>query len=141
MSVAFGLKPAPAYVSIVSAELARILQSFGVKVTGVYIDDFLVGGKTKEECERGKRIAIEVCAALGTPIAEEKTQGPCPPGSDVQYLGVSINSAICTMTVTDEHRFFAIHQIDDVVQRKKMTLEEAESLCGTLTWICIVRSG
>ena len=41
-SVAFGLKPAPAWASAVSAEAKRILQSFGISVAGVYIDDFLI---------------------------------------------------------------------------------------------------
>ena len=35
LPVAFGLKSAPAWASVVSAELARILRSFGVRVAGV----------------------------------------------------------------------------------------------------------
>ena len=51
LAVAFGLKTAPAYASVVSAELARILESFGVSVAGVYIDDLLIRARSKEALE------------------------------------------------------------------------------------------
>ena len=66
-SVAFGLKSAPAYASAVSAEAKRILESFGVSVAGVYIDDFLIRGATKAECEQALRKATAILTALGIP--------------------------------------------------------------------------
>ena len=142
LSVAFGLKSAPAYASIISAELGRILESFGVAVAGVYVDDFLLRGATKAECERSMKLAAEVCSALGVPI-NDKTRGPVGPGDGgIPYLGVCIDTGSCTMTVTEEHRQFTVDQLTDVLARKRLSLEEAESLCGTLTWIaCVVDRG
>ena len=64
LSVAFGLKSAPAYASAVSAEAVRILRSFGVDVAGVYLDDLLIRGATKEECAKNMELAKSVLKAL-----------------------------------------------------------------------------
>ena len=47
LAVAFGLKSAPAWASLVSGELCRIFQSFGIKVAGCYIDDILLRARSK----------------------------------------------------------------------------------------------
>ena len=60
LAVAFGLKPAPAYASVVSAELARILESFQVNVAGVYIDNILI--RAVSLSKRLNRQSRRVCA-------------------------------------------------------------------------------
>ena len=44
LAVDFGLKTAPTWVSVVSAELCRILEVAGVRVVGCFIDDILIAG-------------------------------------------------------------------------------------------------
>ena len=78
LSVAFGLKPAPAWASVVSAELARILTSFGVSIAGVYIDDLLLRASSKELLQEAIDTCHRVCAALGVPL-NDKTVGPRAP--------------------------------------------------------------
>ena len=136
-SVAFGWKPAPAYASSVSAELKRILESFGVSVAGVYLDDFLIRGKTKQECKRNLEKAIAVLTALGLP-PNDKTQGPCSPEEGIVFLGVRIRTKDCSMTVTEEHRQYAIARLSSMLTRKSATLKELESVTGILAWIAQV---
>ena len=134
LSVAFGLKSAPAYASAVSMEAVRILRAHGVEVVGVYIDDILVRGSTKSECERSLRRACEVLASLGIPT-NEKTQGPCSPQQGIVFLGMRISSADCSITVTDEYRAYATDRVEEVLLAKKASLKQLESIAGILTWV------
>ena len=136
-SVAFGLKPAPAYASAVSAEAKRILESFGVSVAGVYIDDILIRGATKEECAESLRKASAILTALGIP-PNEKTQGPCSPEEGITFLGVRIRTQDCSMSVTAEHRQYSIARVSEVISKGSVSLRELESIAGILSWIAHV---
>ena len=61
LAVAFELKSAPAWASIVSGELCKIFRSFGINVAGVYIDDILMRAisnlQTKNDMEFAGKIA------------------------------------------------------------------------------------
>ena len=95
LAVAFGLKSAPAWASLVSGEFCRILESFGINVAGVYIDDILIRAATKEKCMRDMKLAEQIAEALGVPF-NDKTVGPA---QKITYLGVDIDSKFCTMQV------------------------------------------
>lgn len=134
LAVAFGVKSAPAWASLVSGELCRILQSFGVHVAGVYIDDILIRARTKEKCKQDMDVVARVAKALGIPL-NEKTQGPA---QKLPYLGVNIDTVDCVMTVTREHRLYAMSRLAEVLHQSTMTAKDMESLCGILTWIAFV---
>ena len=136
-SVAFGLKPAPAFASVVSAEAKRILESFGISVAGVYIDDFLIRAATKEQCEKDLAKAISILTALGIP-PNEKTQGPCAPHQGITFLGVRIRTADCSMSVTEEHRRYSMTRVRAMLKQGSATLRDLESVCGILSWIAQV---
>ena len=91
LAVAFGLKSAPAWASVVSAELARILRSFGVRVAGVYVDDLLLCASSKALLQEALDLCTKVCSALGLPL-NDKTVGPCAPGEGIKYLGIIIRT-------------------------------------------------
>ena len=134
LAVAFGLKSAPAWASLVSGELCRILESFGIDVAGVYIDDILIRAATKAKCEHDMKLAEQIAEALGVPF-NDKTVGPT---QNLPYLGVEIDSRDCTMRVTEEHRMYAISRLTEMLHQSKCTAKQMESLCGVLTWISFV---
>lgn len=136
-SVAFGLKSAPAWASVVSAEAKKILESFGVSVAGVYLDDFLIRGATREECLASLNKAKAVLAALGIP-PNDKGQGPCAPDEGITFLGVRIKTADCSMSVTQEHREYSIARVQEVISKGVVSRKDLESICGILTWIAHV---
>ena len=136
-SVAFGLKPAPAFASAVSAEAKKILESFGISVAGVYIDDFLIRAATKEQCEKDLALAISILSALGIP-PNEKTQGPCSPEEGIVFLGVHIKTCDCSMSVTDEHRRYSMARVRSILDEGVVSLRDLESVCGILSWIAQV---
>ena len=86
-----------------SGELGRILRSFGVDVTGTYIDDILIRADTREECARALETAMAVMEALAVPSNKKTTD----PSQRIVYLGVEIDTLACEMAVTQEHREYA----------------------------------
>ena len=133
-SVAFGLKSAPSYASVVSMEAVRILRSFGVDVAGVYLDDLLVRGATKAECQRSMELAQTILAALGIPT-NEKSQGPCSPAEGIDFLGVHICTLDCSMAPTQQYREYAAHRVEEVLTQKSVSRKQLESVVGSLSWI------
>ena len=133
-SVAFGLKSAPAFASAVSVEAKKILESFGISVAGVYIDDFLIRAASEEECAAGLCKATAILTALGIP-PNEKTQGPCAPAVGITFLGVRIRTDTCSMSVTAEHRRYSVARVQQVLKQGEVSLKELESIAGILPWI------
>ena len=134
LAVAFGLKPAPAYASVVSAELARILESFGVCVAGVYIDDLLIRARSKEELQSMIETCMMVCKALGVDL-NDKTVGPCSPAEGIKYLGLIIHTDKCTFSACPKQCAYAADRISELLKLGKLSLKQIESVAGTLTWI------
>jgi len=136
-SVAFGLKPAPAFASAVSMEAVRILRANGVQVAGVYLDDVLIRGKTEKECRRSMEKAIRILAELGIPT-NDKACGPCSPTQGITFLGVHICTAVCSMSVTDEYRQYALQRVSDLLLTGIVSQKDLESVSGILSWIAQV---
>ena len=137
LSVAFGLKSAPAYASAVSMEAVRILRAHGVDVVGVYIDDILIRGATKAACARSMRLACELLRDLGIPT-NDKALGPCSPDDGIIFLGMQLRTADCSMTVTEEFRVYAMDRLREVLQAGVVSLRQMESIAGILAWIAYV---
>ena len=134
LAVAFGLKSAPAWASLVSGELCRILESFGIDVAGVYIDDILIRAVTEALCRQHMELASDIAEALGLPF-NEKTIGPL---QNIPFLGCEIDSTDCTIKVSKEFRQYALARVEEVLKSSSVSLSTLESLAGILTWIAHV---
>ena len=134
LAVAFGLKSAPAWASLVSGEMCRILRSFDIDVAGVYIDDILIRALTKAACAVQMRLASEIAAALGLPF-NEKTLGP---SQEIRFLGCDICSTDCTIRVNAEYRRYALSRVEELLHVTSVSLSSLESVAGILTWIAHV---
>jgi len=134
LAVAFGLKSAPAWASVVSAELARILRSFGIRVAGVYLDDLLLCASSKEQMQEAIELCTKVCGALGLDL-NDKTVGPCAPDEGIKYLGVIIRSDDGSYRVCPRYAEYASDKLRDCLRKKSATLKELESLAGVCSWI------
>lgn len=134
LAVAFGLKSAPAWASLVSGELCRIFRSFGIQVAGVYIDDILIHAISEALCKKHMKLAEDIAEALGLPF-NEKTLGP---SQRIPFLGCVIDSLDCTIHVSKEYREYALSRVDEVLRSTKVSLSTLDSLAGILTWVAHV---
>lgn len=83
----FGLTTAPlVFTKIVKPVLASLRAKKLMSV--VYLDDFLLFGKTFSECETNVRITISVLEKLGFIINREKSQ--LVPSQNCIFLGFSM---------------------------------------------------
>jgi hypothetical protein len=70
----FGTSHAPFVFCLLTAEVAFILRRRDARVLLAYVDDFIVAGATKAECDWALGVLREVCAAMGLGLAPEKTR-------------------------------------------------------------------
>ena len=136
-AIGFGLKTAPAWASVVSAELVRILKAAGVRVIGCFIDDLLIAGKTRLECQQALDKAIDTMRRLGIP-ANEKTVLPRSPNEGIVFLGVHIRSSDMRFTISEEHRQYAIDRVGSALKEGSATKGDLASIAGVLNWISFV---
>ena len=136
-SIGFGLKTAPAWASVVSAELVRILEAAGIRVVGCFIDDLLIAGGSQEECKEALEKAMKIMEKLGIP-SNEKTVGPKSPSEGIVFLGVYIQTKEMRFSISEEHREYAIDRIESVLKAGKATKGDLASIAGVLTWISFV---
>lgn len=55
-----------------------------------YIDDFITAGRPQsEECQRNFETMREVCNETGTPVEQEKSEGP---STKITFLGMELDS-------------------------------------------------
>ena len=136
-AIGFGLKTAPAWASVVSAELVRILEAEGIRVVGCFLDDLLIAASTKQQCQKALDKAQEMMGRLGIP-ANEKTIPPQAPDEGIVFLGVHIRTADMRFTISEEHRAYAIDRVSVALDEGAATKGDLASIAGVLNWISYV---
>ena len=97
-----------------------------------YLDDFLFSGKSNtQDCQNLMDTFDKVCNVLGVPIAHEKTEGPC---TKLHYLGLLIDTEKMLIQIPEDKVLDLKSKIDYALSRKKITLKELQSLCGSLAF-------
>jgi hypothetical protein len=75
----------------------------------------------------------EVCSQLGVPIADDKTEGP---STRITYLGLLIDTENILIQIPDEKVQELLYFLNEASKRKKITLRQLQSLCGSLA-LCV----
>lgn len=97
-----------------------------------YLDDFLFAGESNTlDCQNLMNNFDTVCNRLGVPVAKEKTEGPT---TKLQYLGFLIDTEKMLIKIPDEKILELKSKIKFVLGRKKVTLRDLQSLCGSLAF-------
>ena len=97
-----------------------------------YLDDFLFAGKSNtEDCKNLMNSFDRVCCRLGVPIAHEKTEGPT---TKLSYLGLLIDTEKMLIQIPEDKVLELKSKIKWVLGRKKITLRDLQSLCGSLAF-------
>ena len=97
----FGLNLSPYVFTRLTGWLAReVRKRFGLGVA-VYIDDFLLGAKSREELEEGIQRVKEFFETLGVVISEKKEVSPA---QKVEFIGFTWDARRKTIGVPKERR-------------------------------------
>ena len=86
----FGLRSAPLIFSAVADALQFMMIQKGATFVDHYVDDFItVGAPRSNECANNAKIMHFTCEMAGTPVEEEKSEGPA---TTLPFLGIEIDS-------------------------------------------------
>jgi hypothetical protein len=118
-----------------------ILQhSFGLSDIVHYVDDFFLAASTRSSCQCHLNRTCEGMAALGMPIADDKTELPC---TRIVFLGITINSIDMSISLGPD-RVAAVRALVGgwLSSPDPHTPRELQSLIGVLSWAAaVVRHG
>ena len=133
----FGFKQLPWWASCVSAELARILTHNGCTVAGLIIDDILMRSPAADgrlaadrRYERAKRIMRD--------LGLDPNEKGVPPCHDLVFTGLRLRTPDMSVSITEEHRKYAIARIKFFLGKQFISTKDLQSLAGTLSWLCYV---
>lgn len=99
------------------------------------LDDFLFICQTKEQCRASLDTFLRICANIGIPISEEKTEGP---DTTLTFLGIEIDTVSQKARLPQNKLDKCEELINSFLKRKKVTLRELQSLLGLLSFACQV---
>ena len=86
----FGLRSAPIIFTAVADALQWTMEKQGVSPVFHYLDDFITLGPPRSpQCQRNIKGIRQVCRSTGTPLEEDKCEGPA---SVMTFLGMQLDS-------------------------------------------------
>lgn len=99
------------------------------------LDDFLFIGSTKQGTKQALRTFLELCAQIGVPIADEKTEGP---EKSITFLGIEIDAGSQEVRLPNDKLNQYVPLLQKTISKSKITCKELQSLAGKLQFACYV---
>ena len=98
-----------------------------------YLDDFCGGAKDHVEAQVLLTTALEVFKDIGVPVAEEKVEGPV---TSLKFLGLVVDTVAMEVRIPEDKLVDLRLTLRQAIERRKMTLQEIQSLVGKLNFCC-----
>lgn len=134
----FGSKLAPNIFHRLSQAVRRIFyRHYGVQLVA-YLDDFLVVGRTYEECNRHVLDLINLLRRLGFDIAWEKVVSPT---QNLTFLGLQLDSISMQISLPESKLASLLDLIEQFLGAKRASKRELERLAGKLSYAAQVVLG
>lgn len=99
------------------------------------LDDFLIISPTEDLCRKHLDLFLMLCSYLGIPMAPEKTVGP---SQIISFAGTELDSISMEARLPQEKLDKCSALISAFVRRRKVSLQEIQSLTGLLNFACSV---
>ena len=138
----FGLRSAPYIFNQLSDTLEWILlNKCFISYVGHILDDFLImgpptlAGLPSQACQTSLSSMLLTFNTLGVPIAEHKTEGP---SLIIEFLGIILDSQKMEARLPPDKLNRLSIELDAWHMKKSATLQELQSLIGTLNFACKV---
>ena len=137
----FGQSQLPAYASTVSAELVRILRCEGIIAAADMLDDLLITSPKEKGllfAQKQWQRAQQIMRDLGLPANDKGQQ----PALTAEFIGLLIDTSSMTISITPEHRQYAIDRTGDMLQKQRVSKQEIQSISGSIGWLAqVIRAG
>ncbi len=134
----FGARKSPGIFHRLTQAVRRMMRRRGYRIVA-YLDDFLVIGKTQEECAEAFETLLRLLRELGFCIAWGKIEGP---RQSLVFLGILIDTCSLVLRLPQEK----VHSLRQLLAsyggRKRASLRQLQQLAGKLSWAAtVVRGG
>lgn len=117
----------------------RCLHRRGFVKSLVYLDDFLVTGSTREECEQAQLTLISILRSLGFNIAWPKCVSP---SQNLEYLGVRFDTTSMTASLPPAKMAKLHHELAFFAYKSRATKKQLQRLCGIISHCSkVIRGG
>ena len=116
------------------AHLVRFLVKDKVKWDPLsnYLDDFLFLAWKRAICNYLIQTFLDMCKHIGVPVSAEKTEWG---DTQVIFLGILMDGKRYVLAVTEEKRIRTVDCLLMLMDRKKATIKELQSLAGLLNFL------
>lgn len=131
--VPFGLCTAPFVFTKLMKPVVENLRSRSL-LSVVYLDDFLLIGKTKEECLKNIKVTRELLQNLGFIVNLEKSN--IIPTKKVKYLGFNWNTRKMIIELTTEKKETIYKKAKEFYHKKNCKIRELAQFLGSLIASC-----
>lgn len=125
-----GLNMAPYFFCRCTQALADALTERGI-ILLVYVDDFLIFGRSKLECQEALEICLAFFEELGVHVKHEKTVLPC---QSLTYLGILIDIPSHTVSIPPDKLSEIRLAINSVFGLRALSYKKLASLIGKLSF-------
>ena len=99
------------------------------------LDDFLIISPTEDLCRKQLDLFLLLCSYLGIPMAPEKTVGH---SQIISFAGIELDSIFMEARLPQEKLDKCQALISAFLKRRKVSLQEIQSLTGLLNFACSV---
>lgn len=99
----------------------------------VYLDDFLVVGEDKPQCQLAYDTLMQLLQDLGFRLSAHKL---VPPTQRLIFLGVQLDSTACTMSLPQDKLADLQELLVRFKSMKRASRKQLQRLAGKLNWAC-----
>ena len=128
----FGLRSAPSIFNNFASAFHWVLENNYGAILLHYLDDFLlVGPPDQPTCQESMLTMLQVCEAMGIPVATEKCEDPA---TCITFLGIVRDSSLQQLRLPPEKLQDISSLIISWLGKRKATKRELLSLIGKLSF-------
>ena len=134
----FGASKSPEVFHRLTQAVTRMMARRGFRTILAYLDDFLIIGDTKHECELAYYELIKLLTELGFNINWEKAVAPT---QRLTFLGIEIDTVLRQLCLPDSKLCELRQLLSDTLLKRSITKRELQSLVGKLNFAARVVFG
>ena len=134
----FGGRRSPCIFHHLMQSVRRMMYRREFTTIVVYLDDFLVIERTKEECQLAFDTLYKMLLSLGFQISPSKLVYPC---QQLTFLGVVINTVAMELSLPQCKLSETRELVNTFASRKRASKRQLQQLAGKLNWACHVVHG
>ena len=134
----YGARLSPLIFNRLTQAVRCIMASQGFGRVVAYLDDFLVVGSTREECQDTLGALMRLLRQLGFSINYNKVEGPT---RSLTFLGVKFDTVTYTLSLPGVKVEQLKEDLQHTLTRRDINKRQLQSLVGRLSWASLVVYG